>query len=403
MKRTPDDLAIFGGRPAFPSKLHVGRPHTGDREVLFESIRQILDRRWLTNNGPCVQELEARIADSVGVKHCVAVCNGTMALSILIRAAELTGQVVVPAFTFVATVHALQWQGISPVFCDINPDTHTLDPERLEECITPKTTGVIPVHTWGHTKYIDSIIDVARRHDLFVGFDAAHAFGCAQRSQKVGGFGDAEVFSFHATKVFNTAEGGAITTNDDELAEKTRRMRTFGFKGFDNVVDLGLNGKMSEVSAAMGLSLLPRIDDVIATNRENYAEYKRGVEGSSALRLMPFDATEKPNYQYVVMEVDRHAAGLDRDHFLAILHAENVIARRYFFPGCHQMEPYKTRYSAAGNKLPVTDALVQKTLVLPTGDQVDRDGISKICGILSFLCENSSEIRQRLTLQKPKA
>jgi dTDP-4-amino-4,6-dideoxygalactose transaminase len=403
MKRTPGDLAIFGGSTTFPSKLHVGRPHTGDREVFFESIRQILDRRWLTNHGPCVQELEARVADFVGVKHCVVVCNGTLALSILIRAAGLTGQVVVPSFTFVATAHALQWQGISPVFCDIDPDTHTLDPERLEECITPTTTGVIPVHTWGRTKYIDAIVDVGRRHGLFVGFDAAHAFGCAQRSQRVGGFGDAEVFSFHATKVFNTSEGGAITTNNDELAEKARLMRNFGFKGFDNVVHLGINAKMSELSAAFGLSLLPRIDEVIATNRENYGHYKRGLTGLPAFRLLRFDPTETPNYQYVVLEVDRDAAGLDRDQILALLHAENIIARRYFFPGCHRMEPYKARYSKAAKNFPVTDALVQKTLVLPTGDQVGKDSISEICGILSFLCEHSAEIRQRLASRKPKA
>ena len=402
MKCKVEDLAIFGGPEEFPYKLHVGRPNVGDREVLFESIRQILDRRWLTNNGPGVQELEAKIAERTGVKHCVAVCNGTVALSILIRAAGLTGQVVVPSFTFVATAHALQWQGISPIFCDINPDTHTLDPECLEECITPETTGVIGVHTWGHTRYIDSIINVARRHGIFVGFDAAHAFGCTQGLQKVGGFGDAEVFSFHATKVFNTAEGGAITTNDDELAEKARLMRNFGFKGFDNVIHLGFNGKMSELSAAFGLSLLPRIDEVIERNRENYEHYKRSLEGVPALQLMRFDPTEGPNYQYVVLEVDSSIAGLDRDQVLEILHLENIVARRYFFPGCHEMEPYKGDYPSAGNKVPVTNEVVLKTLILPTGEQLDGESIAKVCGLLSFLCENSSEVRQRLERRKDK-
>ena len=396
MKQTIDDLAILGGSPAFTEELHVGRPNLGDRQLLMDRIDRILDSRRLTNNGDCVRELESRIADYVGVKHCVAVCNGTIALSILVRAAGLSGKVVVPSFTFVATVHALQWQEITPVFCDIDPQTHTLDPQCLDARISPEISGVIGVHTWGHTRYIDSIVDVARRHKVFLAFDAAHAFGCSQHSQRVGGFGEAEVFSFHATKFFNTFEGGAITTNNNELAEKSRLMRNFGFSGFDNVIHLGINGKMTEVSAAMGLSMLPRLDELLAINRENFGYYEQGVGGLSAFHLIGFDGGEESNYQYVVLEIDPEVAGLDRDEVLDVLHAENVIARRYFYPGCHQMEPYKQIDPNAGAYLPRTAEAVKKTLVLPTGDQIDRDDIAEICQVLSLVCDHGSEIRERL-------
>ena len=180
-------------------------------------------------------------------------CNATVALEIAIRAMGMSGEVIVPSFTFVATAHALQWQEITPVFCDIDPRTHNLDPNRIEEMITPRTTGIIGVHVWGRPCAVDALAEIAQRRHLKLLFDAAHAFGCSYQGQMIGNFGDAEVFSFHATKFFNTFEGGAVVTNDDELAAKMRLMKNFGFHGYDNVIYVGTNGKMSEVSAAMGL------------------------------------------------------------------------------------------------------------------------------------------------------
>jgi len=258
------DLAIFGGMPAFQEILHIGRPNIGQRERLLQRINDLLDRRWLTNNGPCVQEFEQRIADLLGVKHCIVMCNGTVALEIAIRATGLSGEVIIPSFTFIATAHALQWQEITPVFCDIHPRTHNIDPSRVEEMITSRTTGIIGVHLWGKPCNVEALTEIAKKHNLKLLFDAAHAFSCTYNGRFIGQFGDAEIFSFHGTKFFNTFEGGAVVTNDDELAGKIRLMRNFGFAGYDKVIYIGTNGKMCEVSAAMGLTGLESLDEFIA-------------------------------------------------------------------------------------------------------------------------------------------
>jgi hypothetical protein len=228
VKSQIDDLAIFGGQPLFKEKQHVGRPNLGDpagicyaaRTQLLDRINDMLDRDWLTNRGPFVQEFERRIADYLGVKHCISVCNGTIALELAIRALGLTGEVIVPSFTFIATAHALQWQEITPVFCDIDPITHTIDPNKIESMITPRTSGIIGVHVWGQPCNVEKLTAIAQKHNLKLMFDAAHAMGCSYQGQMIGNFGSAEVLSFHATKFLNSFEGGAIVTNDDLLAKK---------------------------------------------------------------------------------------------------------------------------------------------------------------------------------------
>ena len=256
MKTEPKMLAVLGGTPAFAEPLHVGRPNIGDRQRLLTRIEDMLDRRWFTNNGPYVQAFERQIAEYVGVKHCVAMCNATIALEIAIRAAGLRGEVIVPSFTFIATAHALQWQEITPVFCDVAPGSHHLDPTQVERLITPRTTGIIGVHVWGVPCDIEALTEISQRRGLSLMFDAAHAFSCSYKGRLIGGFGDAEVFSFHATKFLNAFEGGVVTTNNDHLAERMRFMRNFGFAGIDDVDYVGTNGKMTEVCAAMGLKKL---------------------------------------------------------------------------------------------------------------------------------------------------
>ena len=240
-------LGLFGGTSAFEEILHVGRPNIGNRKKLLMRINDMLERRWLSNNGPFLLELEERLSEILNVKHCIVMANATIALEIAARALGLKGEVIVPSFTFVATAHALQWQEITPVFCDVDPYTHNIDPAKIENLITPRTTGIVGVHVWGRACNVEALSDIAQKHNLKLMFDAAHAFACTYQGQMIGGFGDAEVFSFHATKFFNTFEGGAITTNSDELAERIRNMRNFGFAGLDTVIDLGINGKMSEI------------------------------------------------------------------------------------------------------------------------------------------------------------
>jgi dTDP-4-amino-4,6-dideoxygalactose transaminase len=390
------DLAIFSGQPGFSDPLHVGRPNIGDRQKLMERINKILDRRWLTNDGPLCKELEFQLAKFLNVRHCIAICNGTVALEITIRALELYGEVIVPSFTFISTAHALQWQEITPVFCDIDPHTHNIDPDRIEQMITPRTTGIIGVHLWGRACNVEALADLAQKRNLKLMFDAAHAFGCSYKGQMIGNFGNAEVFSFHATKFFNTFEGGAIATNDDKLAEKIRLMKNFGFVDYDQVTNIGTNGKMSEISAAMGLTGLESIDAFIDANKRNYHQYRQELSGIPGINVISHDSTEKLNYQYMIIEVDSQTSGLTRDQIMKVLHAENVLVRRYFYPGCHRMEPYRSYFPNTGLLLPETEILTERVLVLPTGMAMCEANISTVCQIIRLAMAESATIAKRL-------
>lgn len=373
--------AMPSDSPLFDEPLHVGRPNIAAPERFLELTREAVDRRWLSNDGPLVRELEARIASRVGVKHCVAVANGTIGLEIAIRALGLSGEVIVPSWTFIATAHSLRWLGLTPVFADVDPETHCLDPDSVRAKITERTSAILPVHLWGRAAPAAQLEELAAEHGLRLLFDAAHAFDASSGGRMVGTLGDAEVYSFHATKFFNTLEGGAIVTDDDALAARLKLMRNFGFAGEDNVVDDGTNGKMTEVSAAMGLANLEHLDELVEVNRRAYEAYMHGVEGIPGVRILPIDARERSNYQYVVMLVDPTST-VDRDGILARLRANNVLARRYFWPGCHRMEPYRSLDPDAGRDLPVTESLADQIIVLPTGTSVTLDDIAIVTGII---------------------
>jgi dTDP-4-amino-4,6-dideoxygalactose transaminase len=360
----------------------VGAPNIGDRYALMARINDILDRRWFSNNGPLVQEFENRISEFLGVKHVVAMCNATVALEIASRAMNLHGEVIVPSYTFIATAHALQWQEITPVFCDMDPATHNIDPAKIERLITPKTTGILGVHVWGRGCETKEIDQIAAKHKLKVMYDASHGFGCSKGGRMLGSFGECEVFSFHATKFLNCFEGGAVVTNNDDLADKMRLMRNFGFKGFDTVIYLGVNGKMSEVHAAMGLTNLEAVEEIIAINRRNYEAYRECLADVAGISVIDYDPAERNNYQYVVIEVDPEICHLKRDEIVQTLHAENVIARKYFWPGCHRMEPYRSLQPNAGLLLPETERISARVIVLPTGQMMDVETVHRICKVI---------------------
>lgn len=394
-KQTARALAICGGTPAFEVPLHVGGPNLGNRQRLHDRLDGILDRRWLTNRGPLVQEFEAALARQLGVPHCIAVCNATVGLEVAARALELTGEVIVPAYTFVATAHALRWLGLDPVFCDVDPRTHTIDPARVAELVTPRTSAIVGVHLWGRPCDVNALQGIAERANLRLVYDAAHAFASERDGRPVGSFGDLEIFSFHATKFVNAFEGGAITTRSDALAERLRLMINFGFAGYDRVVELGTNAKMSEMSAAMGLTSLEEVDAFLAVNARNYEAYASGLSGIPALRLMTFDGRDRVNRQYIVVEV---AAGapLTRDELVDVLWAEGVRARRYFHPGCHRMEPYVRDPRWREAPLNVTEDLCERVLTLPTGTSVSVEAVGVICEILRASLEHAAEVKQAL-------
>jgi len=389
----------MGGKPAFSKKLHVNLPIIGNREVFLSHVNSMLDSIQFTNNGLLVQELSKKLAEYLQVKHCVLTNNGTSAMSLLIKALELSGEVILPSFTFISTAHTLNWQGITPVFSDIDPKSWNIDCDHCESLITNNTTAIIATHLWGRSCNIERLKDIAERHKIHLLFDAAHAFGCSSKGEMIGRFGSAEVFSFHATKVFQTFEGGAITTNDSVLAERLEEMRNFGFTGFDQVSRLGTNAKMTEVCAAMGLSNIGSIEHLIHANRNVYQSYQNCLKNFAGIKLLEYDPLESNNYHYIVLEVDEERIGLSRDELLKILHNENIIARRYFYPGNHKMEPYNSLYPEVDFDLPVTNSIASKVLLLPGGSGVSEAQITKICSLLDMILKNPETLRRQLKLK----
>lgn len=364
------------------SALHVGRPNIGDRQAFLTRVSDILERRWFSNNGPLVREFEEKLAETLHVKHAIAVCNATVGIEIAARALGMRGEVIMPSYTFVATAHALHWQGITPVFADIDPATHNIDPAQIEPLITANTTGIVGVHVWGRACDTGAIEGIAARHHLKVMYDASHGFGCSSNGRALGGFGSCEVFSFHATKFINCFEGGVVATNNDRLAHEIRMMTNFGFTGYDRVEYLGINGKMNEVCAAMGLTNLEAMNEIIEVNRQNYEIYCQELQSVPGISLVYYDSTERNNYQYVVIEVDPDVCARSRDGIVEALHAENIIARKYFWPGCHRMEPYRTSAPNVWEQLPETDRVAAKVIVLPNGQMVNDQDVRRVCRII---------------------
>ncbi|MEO0524814.1 MAG: DegT/DnrJ/EryC1/StrS family aminotransferase [Pseudomonadota bacterium] len=397
-KRTQSShVAALGAAPAFKRTLHVGRPNMPDRAAFLRRMAKVLDSGWLTNFGPMAKEFEQRVAETAGAKHCVATCNATTGLELAIAGLGMKGDVIVPSFTFIATVHALWRQGLRPVFCDVDPKTHCLDIASVEAAITSRTTGILGVHLWGNSCASQALRDVADRHGLKLIFDSAHSLGCAPGREGDGQLGDAEVFSFHATKCVHAFEGGAIVTDDDALADRLRLMVNFGFSGEDTVSHLGTNGKMNEACAAMGLTSLESMDRIFEHNRRNYISYAAGLARVPGVTLMHRNTSKRHNFQYVVTEIDASQTGLSRDLLVSALRLENVCARRYFYPGCHRSQPYAGLSPRAGQTLPVTEALAERIMVLPTGTSVLPVDIEQLCRRMASIVENADAVRDALS------
>ena len=390
-------LAILGAPPAFQQTLLVGRPNVPNRDGFMSRIVSMLDSGWLTNHGPMVAEFEARVAQIAKTRHCIAVSNGTAALELAVGALGMRGEVIVPSFTFVATVHALRRQGIRPIFCDVDPETHCLDPDAVAAAITSETSGILAVSLWGNHGARERLHDIARQRHLRLLYDSAHAFGCAPHVGAMADWCDAEVYSFHATKCIQAIEGGAILTHDDLLASKLRLMSNFGFDGEDRVEHLGTNGKMNEAEAAMGLSSLDAMDEIFAHNRENtriYADHLTDVPG---IRLLERQNHQSHNHQYLVVEVDAAEAGLTRDEIVAALRLENVVARRYFHPGAHRAEPYRSQQPRAGANLPVTTALTERVMVLPNGLSIGAQEVELLTERIRTMVTYAPAVREALS------
>jgi dTDP-4-amino-4,6-dideoxygalactose transaminase len=336
----------------------VTRPTLPPFEEYVELLRGIWSRNQLTNGGPLVEELERRLAEYLGVRHCLFVSNGTIALQLAYRALELRGEVVTTPFSYVATTSSLVWEGCEPVFADVDKGALTLSPERAEAAITPRTSAIVATHVYGNACDVQALGDLARRRGLRLVYDAAHAFGASLDGRALAAFGDVATLSFHATKLFHTVEGGAVVTDDDDVARRVAYLRNFGHKGQEAFQGIGINGKNSEVHAAMGLCLLPRVSEIVAERRALSQWYdERFAAHGDALQRPRLHARLEYNYAYYPVLLADAATVVDVQRRCA---DAGVLTRRYFYPSLSGALPYVPE-----GMVPVARDAASRVLCLP--------------------------------------
>lgn len=374
------DFALFGAAPTFASPLPVGQLYFPSWDRYVSAMRGIFERQYYTNQGPLTDELETKLQLQLGVNHAICVTNATIGLMMAAEALGLKGKVITPSFTFIATTQSLSWAGLEPVFCDIDRHTQHIGPAQIEPHIDSDTSAILAVNLWGGSCDPSKLSSWAKQRGIPIYFDSAHAFGCQTADGPIGGFGDIEVFSFHATKILSATEGGCVCTNDDELAARLRNIRSsYGARRSVEVIRTA-NGRMSEAQAAIALLSL----DDFPVNRENnarlFALYETGLGDIPGIELVKPANVTWSNHQYLVAKLDSAVFGLNRDIFLSILKAENILARRYFHPGSHRCIPY-SEFSQASS-LPNTDTLCRTTFQLPIGARVSDNAVEKICALI---------------------
>jgi dTDP-4-amino-4,6-dideoxygalactose transaminase len=365
--------------------LPVGQLYWPSWEKYEEEFQLIFSRQYYTNHGPLVQKLEYKLCEYFGVKHVICVTNATIGLIMGAEALELRGKVITPSFTFIATPQALTWCGIVPIFCDVDPVTHQIDLNQIDALITPDVTGILAVNLWGNSCKPDEIVALAKRKGLRVFFDSAHAFGCRFKNHAIGNFGDLEVFSFHATKVFSSCEGGCITTNDDALATKLRNIRSSYGAGDTVSVVKTSNGRMSEAHAAIGLLNLDALPSYLERNKQIFTLYEMLLRDISGLSIYIANDVQVTNYQYVICEINDAIFGISRDELVKLLISKNIIARRYFTPGSHRSLPYLNSHSDRLDALPITDFLNSRLMQLPSGSQASDEDVRYICNLIRVI------------------
>jgi len=372
----------------FPEPIYVTRPLLPPLADVQARLADVWKAQWLTNGGDQHVQLERALVERLGVQQLSLFNNGTIALLTAIRALDLQGEVITTPFTFPATPHVLAWAGITPVFADIDPVRLTIDPARVEALITPKTTAILGVHVYGVPCDVDALAAVAARGGLRLVYDGAHAFGVRIGGRGIGTFGDATMFSFHATKLFHTAEGGAVACGDAALRHRIERLKNFGIADQETVEGIGLNGKMNELQAALGLSVLAGMDTEVAKRKALLAIYQQRFGDVRGLALMPALPGVESSYQYCAVRFDANAFGRSRDDVHRALKSYNVFARKYFYPLCSDYECYRHLPSADPARLPVARAAASQVLCLPLYGQLDPAVVNTICDIVLSIGES---------------
>lgn len=342
----------------------VTQPYLPPLEEFLPYLEKIWSNKILTNCGPMHQQLEQSLCEYLGVEHIALFNNGTIALLTALQSLRITGEVITTPYSFVATAHSLLWNGIKPVFVDIDPSNLNMDPAKIEAAITPQTTAIMPVHCYGHPCDVDAIQRIADTYNIKVIYDAAHAFGVKDKGGSILRHGDLSVLSFHATKVFNTFEGGAIICPDAETKQRIDHLKNFGFVDEVTVVAPGINGKMSEINAAFGLLQLKYIDKILISRSEVDRKYRNELEGLKGIRVVEESGQEVANFSYFPILVESDYP-LSRDELYQKLKDNNIFSRRYFYPLISEFPMYRGMQSAKPGNLPVANSMAQKVLCLP--------------------------------------
>ena len=345
--------------------IYVTEPSLPPLEEFIPYLKKIWENKWLTNNGEFHREFEKRLAEHLGVKYVSLFTNGMIALQVGMQALRITGEVITTPFTFVATTHAIHWNNCQPVFCDIELDTFTMDPDKVEALITPRTTAIMPVHVYGNPCHDEALKRIANTYGLKLFYDAAHVFGVKKEGVSACNWGDLSMLSFHATKVFNTFEGGALVTNDEKMKSRIDFLKNFGFAYEVTVVAPGSNGKMDEFRAAYGLLQLERVDGEIAKRKKVAERYRQALKEIPGIQMLYDQLGIQHNYAYFPIRIHANQYGTSRDGLYDRLKERNIMSRRYFYPLCSDFPTYRSLPSAAPANLPVATKVAQEILCLP--------------------------------------
>jgi len=368
-------------------KITVTQPSLPPLEEFMPYLQKIWESKVLTNNGPFHQQFERELADYLGVKYLSLFTNGTLALITALQALKITGEVITTPFSFVATAHSLWWNGIKPVFVDIEPDFCNLDAEKIEAAITPQTTAIMPVHVYGNICEVDKIQKIADAYGLKLIYDAAHAFGVKVNDSSILNFGDLSVLSFHATKVFNTIEGGAIICHDEKTKIRIDFLKNFGYDGELRVVAPGINAKMNEVQAAYGLLQLKYVDKAIA-NRQRISDlYKELLNNIKGLSFQNDQNDVIHNHAYFPVFIDEQLFGMSRDGLNEFMKSHGIFGRRYFYPLISQFPTYKGLPSSNPSNLPVAELKTKQVFCLPIYPDLDLSDVNRICTLIKSIAK----------------
>lgn len=366
-------------------KITVTSPLIPPLEELTPYLKDIWERKWLTNNGHYHQTLEKALAEYLGVEHISLFTNGTLPIMIALQALRITGEVITTPYSFVATTHSLWWNNIKPVFVDIDPETCNIDPDKIEAAITPRTTAIMPVHVYGNPCDTEKIQATADKYGLKVIYDAAHAFGVTVNGESILNSGDMSTLSFHATKTYNTIEGGALVCRDEKTKQRIDYLKNFGFAGETTVVAPGINGKMDEVRSAYGLLELKYVDDSIEKRRyvaSKYREALKNVAGINCLQDLP---GVRHNYSYFPIFVDTTKYGMSRDELYVKLKENNIYGRRYFYPLISEFSTYSGLESSRRENLPISHKMADSVICLPMHHELSESDVLRIIETISTL------------------